>query len=82
MISHSVVGEVRVNLRDKKHYTYRRFLPHGAIVIQTALPDYCGINATCKDLMNDSTGLNKGLTSQPISCLCNNRAPQRCDVSP
>lgn len=80
MISHSVVGEVRVNLRDKKHYTYRRFLPHGAIVIQTALPDYRSINATCEGLMNDSTGLNKGLTSEPISCLCNNRAPLAAEV--
>lgn len=56
MISHSVVGEVSVNLRAKKNDTYRRFLPHGAIVIQSALPDYRSINATCDGLMNDSTG--------------------------
>lgn len=47
---------MRVDLRDKKNYAYRRFLPHGAIVIQSALPDYCGINATYEVPMNDSTG--------------------------
>lgn len=56
MISHSVVGEVRVNLRDQKNHAYLRFSPHGAIVIQSALPDYRSIKATCDGLMNDSTG--------------------------
>lgn len=66
---------MRVDLRDTKNYTLHRFLPHGAIVIQSARPDYCSINATYDVPMNDSTG--SFLLSQAVC----RTAVERCDVS-